>query len=307
MRLSREQSEVTGKPFPVATLCRCLEVPRSSFNDYRRRVREEKENRRRARRKPGPKVRVDDEELLVWIRRVLARSPFATEGTKKVHRRLRKWFEVVASRTRVRLVMRAAGLLSPQRVESDRKKKAHDGTIIPETIDSIWGTDGTHFGLGNGTSLWLFAAIDHYSAEVLGWHVIEVGKGTAYQALEPVRQAVRKRRGAIGKGIGEGVKIRHDWGPQYTSRVFGKELDFLGLENSPSFVHEPETNGVIERFFRTLKEECLWLHDFRDADDAREVIGTWMELYNEQWILERHGYRSPREVRRAIEAAAKAA
>lgn len=68
-------------------------------------------------------------------------------------------------------------------------------------------------------------------------------------------------------------------------------------------MHELETNGVIERFFQTIKEECLWLHDFRDAQHAREVLANWMELYNEQWILERHGYRSPREVRRAIDAA----
>ena len=278
-------------------------MPRSSFNEYRRRKREEKENRRRERQKPGPKVRVDDEELLVWIRQVLERSWFTTEGTKKVHLRLRNWFGVVASRKRVRIVMRAAGLLSPQRVESDRKEKSHEGTIIPETIDRLWGTDGTHFGLADGTSLWLFATIDHFSAEILGWHVVEVGKGTAYEALEPVRQAVRKRCGVLAKGSGKGVKIRHDWGPQYAARAFGAELDFLGLGNSPAFVHEPETNGVIERFFRTLKEECLWLHDFRDADHAREVIGAWMEVYNEEWILERHGYRSPREVRRAIEAA----
>jgi transposase InsO family protein len=289
----------------VVTLCRLLEVPRSSYHEYRIRLRDEQ--RHRERQKPGPKAKVDDGELLGWVRRVLEKSVFATEGTKKVHRRLRHWFGVVASRKRVCAVMRDAGLLSPQRIESDRKERTHEGTLIPETIDRLWGTDGTHFGLPDGTSLWLFATIDHFSAEILGWHVIEVGKGTAYAALEPVRQAVRKRRGAVSQGAGAGVKIRHDWGPQYAAKAFGQELDFLGLENSPAFVHEPETNGVIERFFRTIKEECLWLHDFRDADQAREVIGEWMERYNEEWILERHGYRSPREVRRNIEAAIVAA
>jgi len=139
----------------------------------------------------------------------------------------------------------------------------------------------------------------------LGWNIIEVGKGTAWEALRPLRKAVRKLYGAIGQEAAPAISIRHDWGPQYKANAFVKELKFLGLANSPAFVHEPETNGVIERFFRTLKEECIWVHDFRDTDEAREVIGRWVETYNEQWLIERNGHRTPREVRRACEAAAK--
>jgi len=123
--------------------------------------------------------------------------------------------------------------------------------------------------------------------------------------LRPLRKAVRKLYGAIGQEAAPAISIRHDWGPQYKANAFVKELKFLGLANSPAFVHEPETNGVIERFFRTLKEECIWVHDFRDTDEAREVIGRWVETYNEQWLIERNGHRTPREVRRACEAAAK--
>jgi len=299
MRLSRETSEATGRRFPVDLLCRLLLVPRSSFYEYRRQTRQE----RRERKRPGPKTQADDARLLALIRLVLARSPFHTEGTKKVHVRLRAWFGVRASRHRINRLMRKAGLLSPQRNAADREEKEHDGSLVPKAIDCLWGTDGTQFGLSNGRLLWLFAAIDHFSAEVLGWHIIEVGHGNAFAALEPVKQALRKRRGALTRNAGQGVSVRHDWGPQYRAGAFAKELDFLGLGNSPAFVHEPETNGVIERFFRTLKEECLWIHDFRDAEHARDVVGRWIETYNEEWLIERHGYRSPRAVRRACEAA----
>ena len=44
----------------------------------------------------------------------------------------------------------------------------------------------------------------------------------------------------------------------------------------------PQTNGVIERFLKTSKEECLWLEDFRDAEQAREIVGRWIELYNSE-------------------------
>ena len=295
-----EEKSSTGSAYPLSLVCAVVGVPRSSYYAYRKAQRQE----RRERKKRGPKMQADDKRLLELIREVLQRSPFHTEGTKKVHRRLRVWHKVRASRKRVNRLMREAGLLSPQRTVADRSEKKHEGTIIPENIDLLWGTDGTQFGLGNGKLLWLFAAIDHYSCEVLGWHVIEVGQGDAWAALEPVKQALRKRRGALAQKAGAGIGIRHDWGPQYTAGEFRKELDFLGLGNSPAFVHEPETNGVIERFFRTLKEECLWVHDFNDAVHARNIVGEWIETYNREWLIERHGYRSPNSVRMEREKAA---
>ena len=273
-------------------MCAVVGVARSSYYEYRRAQPQE----RREHKKRGPKLQLEDEPLLEKIREVLKRSPFHTEGTKKVHRRLKAWFNVKAGRARVNRLMREAGLLSPQRIDADRSEKKHEGTIIPENIDQLWGTDGTQFGMGNGRLLWLFAAIDHYSCEVLGMHIIEVGQGDAGAALEPVKQALRKRRGALQQKTGAGISIRHDWGPQYIAGEFRKELEFLGLGNSPGFVHEPETNGVIERFFRTLKEECLWVHDFESVEQARQVVGAWIETYNVEWLIERHGYQAPRVV-----------
>jgi len=54
---------------------------------------------------------------------------------------------------------------------------------------------------------------------------------------------------------------------------------------------------VAERFIRTLKEECLYLHDFQSLEEARDVIGEFIERYNHGWLLERHGYRTPTEAR----------
>ena len=60
---------------------------------------------------------------------------------------------------------------------------------------------------------------------------------------------------------------------------------------------EPECNGVAERFMRTLKEECLYLHDFESLEEARQEIDAFIERYNRGWLLERHGYRTPAQVR----------
>ena len=238
---------------------------------------------------------MDNQALLVAIVTVLQTSPFVTEGIKKVHARLRRQ-GIVASRKRINHLMREHGLLSPQRTEQC-EPKTHNGTIIPSTVNQLWGTDGTLFGTIGGDLLWLFAVIDHFSGEILGWHVVPVGQGDRFAALEPIKQGLRKIRGAIGDGLGQGIAVRHDWGPQYIAGDFKTELKFMGFKTSPAFVHEPQTNGVIERFFKTLKEECLWLEDFQSVVHARQVVGDWLELYNSHWLLERHGYRTPREVR----------
>jgi hypothetical protein len=69
-----------------------------------------------------------------------------------------------------------------------------------------------------------------------------------FEALEPVRQGVHRCFGTIASGVARGLKLRHDHGSNYTSGDFQDEIECLGIEASPSFVREPEGNGVAERF-----------------------------------------------------------
>ena len=88
---------------------------------------------------------------------------------------------------------------------------------------------------------------------------------------------------------------------------FQAELRFLGITSSPAFVRAPEGNGVAERFIRTLKEQLLWVRTFRTVEDLRVALQTWLVTYNEQWLVERHGFRSPAQVRRELLATQEAA
>jgi len=56
---------------------------------------------------------------------------------------------------------------------------------------------------------------------------------------------------------------------------------------------EPECNGVIERFMRTLKEQCLYLQRFSTLAAARRIIGGFIARYNAEWLIERLGHRTP--------------
>ena len=78
------------------------------------------------------------------------------------------------------------------------------------------------------------------------------------------------------------------------------ELKWLGIRSTPAYVEEPQCNGIIERWMRTLKEECLYLHDFESIEDARRIMGEFIERYNREWLIERHGHRTPNEVRESF-------
>src|SRR5947208_16140617 len=81
---------------------------------------------------------------------------------------------------------------------------------------------------------------------------------------------------------------------------FQTEVQFLGIEPSPAFVRQPEGNGCIERFFRTLKEQLLWVRYFATIEDLRQALLAFKETYNREWLLGRLGCRSPMQARRAF-------
>ena len=142
----------------------------------------------------------------------------------------------------------------------------------------------------------VFVAVDHCSAECVGLHAAL--RGTRYEALEPIRQGVVEHFGLMTQDIAQGLSIRHDHGSQYMSHDFQKEIAWLGAASSPAFVRAPEGNGCAERFIRTLKENLLWVRTFRTVEELRLALLDFRRTYNEHWLIERHGHRSPAQFRR---------
>ena len=102
----------------------------------------------------------------------------------------------------------------------------------------------------------------------------------------------------IRKNVAAGLELRHDHGSQYMSFHFQQEIEFLGIKSSPAFVRAPEGNGCVERAIRTLKEQLLWVRTFDTVEELRRALLDWAELYNERWMIQRHGYISPAQRRR---------
>ena len=289
--MSQTTSPSAQRPYGLARTCRVLELPRSTVYASRARATQPV-----ARQKRGPKSRWTDAAVTERIRQVLAESPFVGEGYRKVWARLRFAQEdpVRTSKGRVLRLMREAGLLAPARAGHVHGPKAHDGTIIPDRPDVMWGTDATSCLTGEGHAT-IFFTVDHFTAECLGIHATR--RGTRFEALEPLRQGVRAIFGTYAEAVATGVSLRHDHGSQFLSDHFQTELAFLGITSSPAFVREPEGNGCAERFVRTLKEQLLWLEPFATVEELRVALLAFKDRYNVHWLIERHGHRSPAAVR----------
>lgn len=284
----------TGRRYPLQMICAVWRVSRSTVYAQRQRSTDTTAEYR----KRGPKTPISDDEVLAGIRAVLEESPFHTEGHKKVRARLKAKKGICVGRGRVLRLMREHQLLAPHRRRHTHGDRAHAGTITTERPNELWGTDATKFYTRQEGWCWFFGAIDHCTDEMVGWHVAK--RGDRWAALEPIRQGVQQTHGTYAPQIAVGLGLRMDWGPQYTAHQFLGELAWLGITPTPSYVGEPQCNGMIERFMRTLKEECLYLHDFETLEEARQVIGQFIRRYNSEWLIERHGHRTPIEVRESL-------
>lgn len=297
--MTEQTSPGTGKRYPLTLVCRVWGVARSSVYAAVPVVGEAAS----VPGKRGPQTAVSDDALLERIRDVLAASPFHGEGYRKVWARLRFGDAPISvGKQRVLRLMRRHQLLAPTRGGQPHGPKVHDGRIITDAPNVMWGTDGTRFFTEADGWCWLFTAVDHHTSEIVGHYVSK--RGDRFAALEPVQQGVRRCFGVIAKDAARGLAVRHDHGSQYTARDFRAGLTFLGITPSPAFVREPEGNGVAERAFRTLKEQCLYLHRFPSLEEARQVIADFVGRYNEQWLIARLGYQPPAVVRRLWEAQA---
>jgi len=290
--MSHATSPFAERRYGVVRVTREWEMARSSFY-YQLRMAAQPE---RALRRRGPKTEWSDAALLEKIRAVLAESPFYGEGHRKVWARLR-FRQVRTSKARVLRLMRDAQLLAPSRTPP-RAENPHTGTILTERPNEVWASDHTMTATVQEGQVTVFVAVDHCTTECVGLHAAK--KATRFEALEPLRQGVRDYCGGFRAGAAAGIRNRHDHGSQYMSDDYQAEIAFLGMESSPSFVRQPECNGCVERFIRTLKEQLLWVRTFQNVAELRQALVEFRQRYNQRWIVQRLGYLTPAQARQQL-------
>jgi putative transposase len=285
--MSEKTSPATQLKYGIEMVCNVWEFPRSSYYYF------EKANRK-GRSQRGKRPLVSDEDLLTAIKTEIEDSPFQGEGHRKLHARLRRFRQLRVGRNRVLKIMREQKLLSPYR-SIQGKENPHDGRITTSLPNVMWGTDASKvFTLEDGW-VWFFGVLEHWNGECLGWNISK--KGDRFAAIEALTQSIEKVFGETTSGIARGLALRVDHGSQFLSEGFVNQTRYWGIGLSKGFVREPETNGVIERFHRTFKEQIVHGRRYHNIGDFRVATMDFIKQYNSSWIMEKLDYHSPEEAR----------
>ena len=194
---------------------------------------------------------------------------------------------------RVLRVMRERGLLvTPRRTRARRKKEW--SRIVAEQPNQLWQTDMTKVWAGPSVGwAYLVSVIDCCTRDIVGWDLSL--RCRTQEAITAIERAVLETM--TGGPRGSGLVVNTDNGTQFTSTRFVDTLTRLGITHRRTAFNHPEGNGMIERFHRSLKEEEIWLNEYRSLTEARESIGRWIEEYNHDRPHRALNNRTPREAR----------
>ena len=255
---------------PVSQQCRLLAVSRSSV--YRR----------------PAEVSEEDRVIMALIdRQYLARPYYGS-------RRMAAWLATqghLVNRKRVQL-MRLIGLVAIyQRPNTSKAAMAHKvypyllGGLAIERINQVWCSDVTYIPMAKGF-LYLVVIMDWVSRAVLAWRLSNtLGADFCIEALEE----------ALSQ-YGRPEIFNTDQGSQFTSDDFTGTLKHHGITISMDGKGRCMDNIFVERLWRSLKYEEVYLKAYATVAEAKAGIGAWLSFYNEERQHQSLGYRTPRQI-----------
>jgi putative transposase len=150
--------------------------------------------------------------------------------------------------------------------------------------DQVWATDITYVPMRHGF-LYLMAIMDWYSRYVLAWRLSNTLEGTF--CLEGLADALRHGRPEI---------FNSDQGSQFTARAFTERLQACGIAISMDGRGRAIDNVFVERLWRSVKYEEVYLKDYTNAWEAEDSLCRYFRFYCHERIHQALDYRTPAEV-----------
>lgn len=245
-------------------------------------------NRATVYRRPRP-VSAEDLRLMDLIdRQYLARPYYGS-------RRMAAWLATQGhgvNRKRVQRLMRLMGLVAIyQRPNTSKAAPEHPkypyllGGLNIERANQVWCSDVTYIPMAKGF-VYLVAIMDWHSRAVLAWRLSNTLH--ADFCVEALEEALRR--------FGRPEIFNTDQGSQFTSTDFTDVLKAHGIKISMDGKGRCMDNIFVERLWRSLKYEEVYLHAYTSVPQAKAGIGAWLHFYNEERLHQTHGYRTPRQV-----------
>jgi putative transposase len=224
--------------------------------------------------------------LMRWIDEQYTATPFF--GSRRMAAWLREYKKVAVNRKRIARLMQVMGLEAvhpkPKLSQPGEGHKVYPYLLkdVPiERVNQVWSTDITYIRLAQGFC-YLVAVMDWHSRFVLSWS-LSVTMEMEF-CLEALAAALRRARPEI---------FNSDQGSQFTSERFTGELERRGISISMDGRGRCFDNIFIERLWRSLKHEEVYLKDYRQVSEARSGIEQWFEFYNHRRPHQSLGYRTP--------------
>jgi putative transposase len=175
--------------------------------------------------------------------------------------------------------------LIQRRRRLDRRRRP--GFFRVERPNQLWHLDLTSVWVAEHGWCYLMAAIDCCTREIVGWH-LEL-RCRAAEATAVIDLAIADR------GIAGRLTLGSDNGTAFTSRAFRARLAAHGIAHRRGGYRDPESQAFIESWFSKLKQRCIWREEFETLDEARAVIGAYLDRYHHR-PHQGLAYRTPREV-----------
>ena len=229
-----------------------------------------------------------DEELKQLILQIYLAHPHYGSGKITATLRREGW---AASRKRIQRLMREMGIQGIHPGPNLSRRNHKEGVfpyllngVQAERPDHVWATDITYIRLGQGF-IYLAAVIDLYSRYIISWDIsttLEIDF-----VLGVVRRALADRQPEIWNS---------DQGSHYTSPRYIELLREAGVSVSMDGKNRALDNVFIERFWRSVKWECVYLRESKSPREARQGIAEYVRFYNEERPHQSLGYRTPAEV-----------
>jgi putative transposase len=239
--------------------------------------------------KPVPKRPDPEEEKLLERIRVRCQDlPFW--GYRRVTFWLQRREGFKVNHKRVLRLMKAHGLtVKVKRYEA--KRTSDKPKPRPNRPNQWWGIDMTKFMIPGSGWAYLVVVLDWYTRKIVGFNVDLQSKSRHWR--EALNQAVS---GQFPQGVrDQGLHLMSDNGTQPTSIAFMTACTNLGIDQAFTSYNNPKGNANTERMMRTIKEDCLWLTEWKNLDQAKREIENWIWQYNHFYPHSALGYLSPVE------------
>jgi transposase InsO family protein len=190
---------------------------------------------------------------------------------------------VAASPATVYRVLKRAGRLGRNGAKSSKKGT---GFEQPLAAHQHWHVDISYLNIA-GTFYFLCSVLDGYSRSIVHWEIRPTMKEIE---VETILQRARE------KFPGVMPRIISDNGPQFIAKEFKSFVRICGMTHVRTSPYYPQSNGKIERWHASLKGECIRPGTPLSLDDARRLVGKYVEHYNRVRLHGAIGYLAPHDL-----------